>query len=424
MPDPRPPGPGLRAYLSATRALTPLLPTHLKRRLARGKELPGRWREKLGEAGLPRPEGRLVWLHAVGLGEVLALRGLIARLHTKAPDLSFLVTSGTRASAEVLARNLPPRTVHRFLPLDAPAYGARFLDHWRPDLAIWAEQEIWPGLVWQADRRDIPLALINARIGERAFRARRRARGLYADILGRFALVAAQDRGSADHLKDLGAQAPQVTGSLKPLAPPLSCDATALAGLTDRIGPRPVWLVASSHAEDEAVALAAQAAIRTTRPNALLILAPRYPERGTEIAERAAAAGLSCAQRSKGALPHPDTAVYLADTFGELGLWYRLCPVALIGGSFGPVEGHNPWEAAHLDCAILHGPRTANFASDYAALGEAEAARPVETADALAGEVKASDLPTLATNARSLLAAGQDRLDTLCDELLALMEAA
>lgn len=424
MPDPRPPGLSLRGYLAATRALTPLLPWHLKRRLVRGKELAGRWREKLGEPGLPRPEERLVWLHAVGLGEVLALRGLIARLHAKAPDLSFLITSGTRASAEVLARNLPPRTVHQFLPLDTPGYGARFLDHWRPDLAVWAEQEIWPGLVWQADRRGIPLALVNARIGARAYRSRRRARSLYADVLRRFALLAAQDAATARHLETLGAATVDVTGSLKPLAPPLACEEAELSALKDRIGGRRVWLAASTHAEDEALALTAHAALRQTNPDALLILAPRFPERGPEILDRVSGAGLQIAQRSGGALPGPDTAVYLADTFGEMGLWYRLCPAALIGGSFGPVEGHNPWEAAHLGSAILHGPRTGNFAEDYAALDQAGAARQVGAAKTLVAALTSPDLPGLAANARTLLTAGMDRLDTLCDELIALMEPA
>lgn len=420
MPDPRPPGLGLRGYLAATGALTPALPWHLKRRLRRGKDLPDRWREKLGEPGLPRPEGPLVWLHAVGLGEVLALRGLIAGLHGKAPDLSFLVTSGTRASAEVLAQNLPPRTVHQFLPLDTPAYGARFLDHWRPDLAIWAEQEIWPGLVWQADRRGIPLALVNARIGARAFRARRRVRGLYADILERFRLLAAQEAESARHLEALGATGVQVTGSLKPLAPPLACDAAELARLKEAIGGRQVWLAASTHAEDEAMAFAAHALLRRTTPQTLLILAPRFPERALEIAEKAEAVGLTVARRSTGALPTEDAAVYLADTFGELGLWYRLAPAALIGGSFGPVEGHNPWEAAHLDAALLHGPRTANFADDYTTLGDAQAARRIETPDDLAAALTSPDLPELTRNARTLLTAGQGRLEALCDDLLAL----
>lgn len=211
---------GLRAYLLAARALPLLAPWALRRRLARGKEDPARWREKLGEPSLPRPEGPLVWLHAVGLGEVLALRGLIAEMGRQAPGAEFLVTSTARSSAQVLAANLPARCRHQFLPLDAPGYVARFLDHWRPCLSVWAEQEIWPGAVAAADARGIPLALINARITEASHARRIRARGIHADLLARFAVVSAQDTATAARLANLGARDVRVGGSLKPAAPP------------------------------------------------------------------------------------------------------------------------------------------------------------------------------------------------------------
>jgi 3-deoxy-D-manno-octulosonic-acid transferase len=396
-------GPWLGAWTAAGHALTPIAAPILRYRLARGKEDPGRWREKLGQPTAARPPGRLAWLHAVGLGEVLALRGLIAEMADRAPDLSFLVTSTARSSAQATARNLPPRTVHQFLPLDLPGPRRRFLDHWRPDLSVWAEQDLWPGLVADTAARGIPLALVNARMNANAYRRRARARGLYAALLRAFDLIAAQDERTARHLEALGAPAPvPVTGSLKPAAPPLADDSAARAEVEAALGDRPLWLAASTHAEDEAVALTAHRAIAASAPEVLLLLVPRHPARGHEIAEAARAAGLAPALRSEATLPGEGIQVYIADTIGELGLWYRLAPAALVGGSFGPVDGHNPWEPARLGCAILHGPHTANFAADYAALHAAGAARLVRAAPDMAAALSDPNLGRMAETARAL----------------------
>ncbi|WP_309664000.1 glycosyltransferase N-terminal domain-containing protein [Tabrizicola sp.] len=386
----------------------------LRRRLARGKEDPARWREKLGEATVARPDGRLIWLHAVGIGEVMALRGLIAAMAQAEPELSFLVTSTARSSAEVFAGNLPARTLHQFLPVDAPQYLDRFLDHWRPDLSIWAEQDLWPGAVVAAARRTIPLALVNARMNDAAFARRRRWRGLFADLYQRFSLIAAQDAGTAAHLTALGATGVQVTGSLKSAAPVLAADAVGLAALRAAVVGRRVWVAASTHAEDEAVALAAQAVLWRADPRWLLILVPRVPSRRAEVA---VPTGLPMTVRSLG--EGPTGAVYLADTVGELGLWYRLAEVALIGGTFGPVEGHNPWEPAALGVAVLHGPRVANFADDYATLDAGGAARQV-TPEGLVAAVT-GDLAGMGAIGQALAEAGQRGVRPLADALLALV---
>ncbi|WP_395542081.1 3-deoxy-D-manno-octulosonic acid transferase [Neotabrizicola sp. sgz301269] len=407
----------LAAYRAATRAMTPLAAALLRRRLARGKEDPARWREKLGEASAPRPESRLVWLHAVGLGEVLALRGLIAEMSRQSPALHFLITSSARSSAQVLAANLPPRTIHQFLPIDAPRYLRRFLAHWRPDLSIWAEQDLWPNAVTLTDAAGIPLALVNARMNAQAFARRQKARGLYADLLSRFRLVAAQDADTARHLAALGAPAPQVTGSFKAAAPPLAVDHAALTSLQPFLATRSPWLLASSHPEDEAVALAAAQRIFAEDPSALLIVIPRDPPRGAEIAAAARALGLATTLQS--ASEAPTAAVHVADAFGTLGLWYRLCPVSLIGGTFGPTQGHNPWEAAALGSAILHGPQAANFASDFAVLDGAGAARPVTT-ETLAEALAQKHAP-MAARAKALSDAAQGSLAPLARDLLGLM---
>jgi 3-deoxy-D-manno-octulosonic-acid transferase len=412
----------LRAYLVLAHAIPLAAPAMLRRRLRAGREDPSRWREKLGEAGAARPAGRLVWLHAVGLGEVLALRGLIAAMAEAAPDLSFLVTSSARSSAEVMAGNLPTRTVHQYLPLDAPRYLDRFLNHWQPGLSVWAEQDLWPGAVWAADRRGIPLALVNARMNAAAAAKRARAAGLYRDAFARFRMVAAQDTDTARHLTALGARDVAVTGSVKAAAPPLAVDADALADLRKVTAERKPWLASSTHPEDEAAALAVQAALYASDPARLLIIVPRTPARLPDILSAVSAHGLTASVASQGAaLPVEGHPVHIDDRFGMLGLWYRAVPVALIGGSFGATEGHNPWEAAALGCAVLHGPRTANFAGDYARLHAGDAARLV-TQETLTATISNPALPAMAARARTLWEAQRGTLAPLARDLIALME--
>ncbi|MFN6924952.1 MAG: 3-deoxy-D-manno-octulosonic acid transferase [Tabrizicola sp.] len=409
----RPPAvrsPALAAYLAASHGIPLVAPMLLRRRLARGKELPDRWQEKLGQPTRDRPDGPLVWLHAVGLGETLALRGLIAAL-AAASDAHFLVTSTTRGSAEVFAANLPPRTCHQFLPLDAPAYLNRFLDHWRPSLSVWAEQDLWPGAVVAADARQIPLALVNARMNAAAFGRRARWQGLYADLFGRFRLVAAQDETTARHLAALGARDVRVTGSFKAAAPPLAADPKALAEARNLLAGRRPVLIASSHPEDEFVVLSA---LRDAEAMPPVLIAPRDPRRGAEIAARAAEHGLAATLRSSGAGPTGD--LWVVDSLGEMGLWYRVCPVTLIGGTFGPTEGHNPWEPAALGSAILHGPRVGNFAADFATLHHAGAALPVQPETLVTALT--TDHSEMAGRALALSHASQGALAPLAEELL------
>lgn len=411
----------LRAYLLAMHGFKLFLPGYLQRRLARGREDPARWREKLGEAGLPRPNGPLVWFHAVGLGEVMALRGVIRTMGDARPDLSFLVTSSARSSALAFAGNMPQHTRHQFLPLDAPGPVSQFLDHWRPDISVWAEQDLWPGMVVATHRRGIPLALINARMNTRAYAARARVRSLYRDLYGRFAHISAQDTMTANHLCHLGAVDVGVTGSLKAGAGPLADlpdDRTVLA--LPFAGRRP-WLAASTHASDEAVAIAAQAQLFAKDPAWLLIIAPRDPARQGAIVTACNCAGLGVAVRSGHVMPGLTDAVYLADTFGEMGLWHRLCPAALVGGGFGDTGGHNPWEAAHLGCAVLHGPNVANFTGDYAALHAADAVTEVADVAGLLAALQNPELTHQAARAKTLAENGTAGVVLLCSTLLALL---
>lgn len=408
-------------YRAGTGALSPLASRHLQRRVARGKEDPSRWREKLGEASAVRPDGALVWLHAVGLGEVMALRGLVAAIGAVRSDARFLITSTSLGSATALAGQMPARSVHQFLPLDIPGPRRRFFDHWSPDLAIWAEQDLWPGLVDEAMRRRVPLALVNARMNAEAFARRRKVRRLLAEAYAAFCLIDAQDAETARHLTALGASGVTVSGSLKPAAPPLDDRPAERAAVARTLADRRVWLAASTHPEDERMVLAAHRIVRARDPDALLILAPRRPDRGAEVGAAAREAGFAAALRSGGGMPVPGHACYVADTLGEMGLWYRLCPVAFMGGTMGPVEGHNPWEAVRLGTEVLHGPRTGNFAADYAELDAAAAALLVETPEALADAIS-GDTGAMADRARSVAGKHDASIGALAARLVAVME--
>lgn len=405
-------GPTLRSYLAAINLFPLVAKPILKRRLKRGKEHPTRWPEKLGQALAPRPEGLLVWLHAVGLGEVLSVRGLIDRLSKARPDLSFLVTSTTAASAEVFAKNAPARTIHQFLPIDAPGYRKRFLDHFKPDLCVWVEQDLWPGMVSDLAARGTPQCIVAARMNAKSHRAHQRAGGLFRDLYDAMALITAQDAVTAAHLRSFGAD-PQVSGSLKPAAPLLSFEPKALATITAHLAGRTVWAVAPAHAADMQVAMAAHDLLRKSNPSALLIIAPRFPD---------AAVTHPGPRRSKGEMPNPDDPIWHFDTFGELGLVYRLAHAVLIGGTFSDVEGHNPWEAAALGCAILHGPHTANFAADFGGLTAASGATLVHTAEEVVTALTSDDLDAQVAHATQAIKAAGAQTDALATQLLQLLK--
>ncbi|SFR32795.1 3-deoxy-D-manno-octulosonic-acid transferase [Yoonia tamlensis] len=406
----------LRAYLAASYLIAPVAGRILRKRLARGKEHPSRWIEKQARGLAPRPDGPLIWLHAVGLGEVLSLRGLILRLADQAPDASFLVTSTTRASADVFARNLPPRTIHQFLPLDAPPFRRRFLDHFQPDLCIWAEQDIWPGFVSDLDRRGIPQAVVAARMGDKSYQSHAKAKGLYRDLYGAMALHTAQDETTAGHLHKLGANA-RVSGSLKPSAPALICDADTFETLQTQLKDRFTWAVAPSHPADKDIAIAAHDIVRKLHADALLIIAPRFPDRRDAFAAH-------IPRKSLGQFPDTDDPIWLCDTFGDLGLIYRVAAAVLIGGTNDVTEGHNPWEAAALQSAICHGPQVANFAHDYAQLHVANAATQVADAAQLAAFICSDSLRAQAQRADKCRQAANTQIAQLATDLLNIAKAA
>jgi 3-deoxy-D-manno-octulosonic-acid transferase len=341
----------------------------LNYRLKRGKELADRLPERRGQSRIARPDGPLVWLHSASVGEMLSILPLVERI--RARDTNVLVTAGTVTAAELAERRLPPGVIHQFAPLDVPQFVARFLDHWRPDLALFVESDLWPNLIMAGAARNIPLILVNGRLSERSFGRWQTLPRTIGALLSCFDLCLAQTAGDAARYAGLGAPRYVTTGNLKLDVPAPPADASRLLALQAALGARPVIAAASTHPGEEIELVDVHRRLKPSFPGLLTILVPRHPERGPGIVGIARGAGLKSAQRSLGELPERDTEIYVADTLGELGLIYRVAPIVFIGGSLVSHGGQNPIEAAKLGAAILHGPHVWNFAEIYAALDAA-----------------------------------------------------
>lgn len=365
---PAAPGFGLNTYRRATHLMKPLAPALLALRERQGKEDPARRPERLGRPGMPRPAGTLVWVHAASVGETNAILPLVHALGARRPALRFLLTTGTVTSANIAAQRLGPAGIHQFVPLDAAPFARSFLDHWRPDLAVFTESEIWPNLVLETSARNIPMVLVNARMSGRSFKRWKRRPGMSEPLFSRFDVVLAQNETLARRFVELGARRVEAAGNLKLDAPPPPVDDAARHKLKTSLAGRPVLLAASTHEGEDAIITEAHLQLAATLPGLCTIIAPRHPARGPAIADAIARAGLKPALRSAGALPAPEIDIYVADTIGELGTLYSLAPVAFIGGSLIPHGGQNPIEAIRHGAAVLTGPHWHNFKDAYAAL--------------------------------------------------------
>ena len=368
----------LRAYRLLSLAATPLAPAWLAYRAKRGKENPARAIERRGETAAERPDGPLIWVHGASVGELLAVLPLVQRL--RAMGFGVLVTSGTVTSANLARDRFPPDVIHQFVPLDTPRFVAQFLNRWQPDLALFAESDIWPNLIIASANRRIPLILVNGRVSERSFHRWRAIHGTAKALLGRFELCLAQSGLDANRFTQLGAPQAVVTGNLKLDVPAPPTDADKLRALKEAIGARPVVAATSTHAGEEIAMIEVHRRLRPSFPGLLTIVVPRHPQRGRDIYNLAERAGQAPALRSQRQLPDHYTQIYIADTMGELGLIYTLAPIVFVGGSLVEHGGQNPIEAIKLGAAVLHGPYVENFAEIYAALdaarGTAEVADP------------------------------------------------
>jgi 3-deoxy-D-manno-octulosonic-acid transferase len=374
----------LTLYRTATRLSGPLIEAHLRRRVRRGKEDPERLGERLGQPGLARPAGRLVWLHAASVGESLAALPLIEALQAADPDRRILLTTGTVTSSTLMATRLPDGVIHQFVPVDRPSAWRRFLGHWQPALGLLIESEIWPNLVLEAEAFGLPLVLVNGRMSARSFARWRRAGAGGGALFARFALCLAKSPADGERFRALGIRDVQEVGNLKQAAAPLPIDPEAREALDAAIGDRPVWLAASTHPGEELLLADCHRHLAAAFPDLLTVIVPRHPERGPGLAAEIRTMGLALARRAAGETPGRETAIYLADTLGELGLFFRLARIAFIGGSLIPHGGQNPLEAAKLGCPPVYGPHMANFEEIALALEAAGGARRVGDAGELA----------------------------------------
>lgn len=415
----------LGLYTALMTAGEPFLEALLRRRCRQGKEDPARLRERMGHAARPRPAGPLVWLHAASVGEAQSALILIEALHNMAPGLHILVTTGTVTSATIMASRLPPYAFHQYYPLDHPAWVKRFLDYWQPDLVLWMESELWPNMLGEVTRRNIPALLLNARLSPRSFRLWQWARGDAARILGGFNVILAQTEQDAAHFRALGAPSVTVSDNLKYTASPLPYIPQELDILRRALQGRPVWLYASTHDGEEEMACRLHKTLRERLPGLLTIIVPRHPERRQAIQALCEKQGMTVRLRSRShAAPQPGDDIYLADTLGELGLFYRLAPVTCIGRSFSADGGggHNPFEAAQLACAVLHGPHVQNLGHIYEEMNKAGAALRLQDESDFARRLETlltgnGELDTLRANAVRFVAAKNRVLDFVLSQI-------
>ena len=412
----------LTAYRWASTLGVPLIRLYLSLRMARGKEDGVRFGERLGRPGRPRPDGPLVWVHAASVGESMSMVPLIGRLLDERPGLRVLMTTGTVTSARLMAERLPEGALHQYVPVDRVAYVRRFLDHWQPDLVLWAESEFWPNLVGEPAARGIPAILINGRVSPRSFAGWRRFEGSIARLLSGFQLCLGQTEADTRRLVQLGAAGAKCLGNIKFAAPPLPADPGKLEGLEKAVGVRPLWLAASTHPGEEETAGRVHGRLKAGHPGLLTVLVPRHPERGAGIAAALLASGHAVSLRSAGEAITPATDIYVADTLGELGLFYRLAGVVFVGKSLVPQGGQNPLEAARLDCALIHGPHMTNFEDIARALAAGGASLVVDGEAGLAAALERllgdeGERKRRADAARVLAAAETGVLDAVMAEL-------
>jgi len=371
----------LRAYRRLAAALTPFAALLIRQRLKNNKEDPARTSERRGISAIGRPPGPLVWIHGASVGEVLAAAALIERL--RAVGMRILLTSGTVTSAAIVAKRFPADIIHQFIPYDSPRFVARFLDHWKPSLALFIESDLWPNLILSAHARRLPMVLINGRMSQRSFPRWQKFAATIGALLGRFDICLAQSDTDADRFSALGSRNVITTGNLKldVEAPP--ADAGKLEKLMAATSGRPVIVASSTHPGEEELLAAAHKDLAGFFPQLLTVIVPRHANRGEAIARMIAATGAQVALRSREEMPTATTDIYVADTMGELGLFYRRAPIVFMGGSLVPHGGQNPIEATKLGAAIVHGPHVFNFTDVYEALDGAGGARQADDHEAL-----------------------------------------
>ncbi|KAJ6796807.1 putative 3-deoxy-D-manno-octulosonic acid transferase, mitochondrial [Iris pallida] len=358
-----------RLYRAATLLATPAASVFIRWRRFRGLEHRTRWPERFGRPSSPRPPGPLLWFHAVSLGEGLAAIPVIKHCILQAPHFSVLMTTTTTSAFEVIKDQLPNGVIYQFSPIDTPKAVDNFLAYWKPSAIFLMESELWPNLIISASEKEIPVALLNARMSLKSFRrwSRPVALSLISLMLSKLSLIASLSTVEAIHFQLL--QAPPLiinfTADLKYAVGDFDLSENENRNIEDlkrQLTGRPAWMAASIHKGEEEVMLWVHKKLMEVYPEMVTILVTRHPQHGEQISQALKRQGVNVALRSRNDIVSPSTSIYVVDTLGELRTLYRVTPIAVIGGSFLPdLAGHNISEAAAAGCAVLTGPHMGHF---------------------------------------------------------------
>lgn len=352
----------IRIYNTLIRILYPLvIKRYIKKRQLNGKEDIKRFNERIGRPTMKRPDGKLIWLHGASVGESVSMLPLINKLLETYPDASVMVTTGTVTSADVMAKRLPERAFHQYVPIDNPSFVTRFIRHWHPDLVLWFESDLWPALLSGIKRKNIPLVLVNGRISNKSFKRWQQFDFISKELLGCFTFCLGQSEEDAYRLRILGAKDSSCLGNLKyaGINPPVNKE--KLDEIKTQIGNRPLWVVSSTHNDEELKIGKFLKRAGEKIPGLFTIIAPRHPGRGEEIQKQLNELDLKTALRSNNEKIDENTDVYIANTIGEVGIWYEMSPIVFIGGSLIPHGGQNFIEPSRFRDAVIVGPHMHNF---------------------------------------------------------------
>ncbi len=364
----------IKIYNTLITILYPLvIQRYVEKRKQKGKEDIARFNERIGRPKMPRPEGKLFWLHGASVGESISMLPLINKILETYPDSHVMVTTGTVTSADVMQKRLPERAFHQFIPIDNPIFTTRFVKYWHPDVALWFESEFWPAVLSSIKRKNIPLILINGRISNKTFKRWQQFDFVCKELLGCFNLCLGQSEEDAYRLKVLGAKETLCLGNIKYAGLPLPIDENAKKAILKQIGERKFWLASSTHEDEEVRIAKVHKRLMEKFTDLLTIIAPRHPNRGEDIANEIQKLDLNTALRSKGEKITPDTNIYIADTIGEMGLWYDIANIVFIGGSLIPHGGQNFIEPSRVRDAVIVGPHMYNFTDAMSRAKKADA---------------------------------------------------
>lgn len=342
-------------------------------RLLKKKEDKTRLNERLGFPKKERPDGKLIWMHGASVGECLSMLPLVKKILQEDKNAFVMVTSGTVTSAELMAKRLPERAFHQFIPVDTPFAAKRFVKHWNADAVLWFESDFWPNMLMAIKKNNKPLILLNGRISDKSFASWQKHPYIIKAIQSLFSLSFGQTKEDARRLEILGAQNVVSTGNLKFAAVNPPFDKDELDKIHKQINKRPCWTMASTHEDEELQGADIHLKLKEKYPSLLSVFVPRHPNRAEALIAQFEKKGLKVARRSKKEEITDSVDIYMADTIGEMGLLYQLTDFVFVGGSLIPFGGQNMLEPMRLKRVVVIGPHAFNFKEIVATAKEKEA---------------------------------------------------